>query len=147
VDAIQRIHDQMPSIRVIVLTVFDTDDRIISSIQAGAQGYLLKGAPRGDIFAAIRAVHAGGSLLHPIATTKLLEHLRTPEAEPEALTEREMDVLRLLGRGQTNREIAEALSITERTAKFHVSAIIGKLGASNRTEAVSVAVQRGLISL
>jgi DNA-binding NarL/FixJ family response regulator len=145
VEAIKRIHSQIPAVRMIVLTVFDTDDRIISSIQAGAQGYLLKGAPRSEIFAAIRAVNAGGSLLHPIAITKLLERLRTGAPEVEALTEREMEVLRLLVLGHTNREIGEKLNITERTVKFHVSAINGKLGASNRTEAVSIALQRGLV--
>ncbi len=147
VDAIRQIRERLPNTRVIVLTVFDTGDRIISSIQAGAQGYLLKGAPRGEIFTAIRAVHAGGTLLHPIATSQLVQHLRTPEADPEPLTDREMEVLRLLAQGRTNREIAQTLSITERTVKFHMSALIGKLGAANRTEVVSVAIQRGLINL
>jgi DNA-binding NarL/FixJ family response regulator len=146
-DAIREIQRRVPETRTIVLTVFDTDDRIISAIQAGAQGYLLKGAPRGDIFEAIRVVSAGGSLLHPIATSRLMAHVRAPESPPESLTDREMDVLRLLAQGKTNREIADTLIITERTVKFHVSAIIGKLGATNRTEAVSIAVQRGVISL
>jgi len=148
VEAIHQIHTTLPSVRVIVLTAFDTDDRIISAIQAGAQGYLLKGAPRGEIFNAVRVVSAGGSLLHPLVTTRLLEHIRAPEEPPiEPLTEREMDVLRLVAQGRTNREIAQSLTITERTVKFHVSTILGKLGVTNRTEAVSIAVQRGLISL
>ena len=156
VEAIRQIRNRFPATQIIVLTVFDSGDRIISSLQAGAQGYLLKGAPRSEIFTAIRVVSAGGSLLHPIASAKLLEHLRAPDESKKAavpaptdhlLTEREMDVLRLLAQGKTNREIADSLTITERTVKYHVSSIISKLMSGNRTEAVTIAVQRGLISL
>ena len=156
VEAIRQIRNSFPSTKIIVLTVFDSGDRIISSLEAGAQGYLLKGVPRSEIFAAIRVVSAGGSLLHPIASAKLLEHLRAPDDSKKLaaetpkdplLTEREMAVLRLLAQGKTNRDIADSLTITERTVKFHVSSISSKLGAANRTEAVTLAVQRGLISL
>jgi two-component system, NarL family, response regulator LiaR len=156
VEAIRKIRSTLPDVQMIVLTVFDTGDRIINSLQAGAQGYLLKGAPRSEIFAAIRMVSAGGSLLHPVASAKLLEHVRAPHdnkngtaksQKDQLLTEREMDVLRLLAQGKTNREIADSLNITERTVKFHVGSISSKLGSGNRTEVVTLAVQRGLISL
>ena len=112
------------------------------------QGYLLKGVPRDEIFNAIRVVHAGGALLQPVVASKLLRQV-TRDAQPEAdpLTERELEVLRLMAQGQMNKEIAAALVISERTVKFHVSAILSKLGAGNRTEAVTLAAQQGLIEL
>ncbi|HSJ56011.1 MAG TPA: response regulator transcription factor [Anaerolineae bacterium] len=133
-----------PDARAVVLTAYDTDERIVSAVQAGARGYLLKGAPREEIFRAIRIVHGGASLLQPIVASKLL---RQVSEGIEPLTPRELEVLALLARGATNREIATDLVITERTAKFHVSSILGKLGADNRTEAVALAAQRGLIDL
>jgi DNA-binding NarL/FixJ family response regulator len=148
VEAIKRLHETLPDVRIIVLTAFNTDDKIVSSIRAGAQGYLLKGAPRAEIFNAIRTVAAGGSLLSPVVVSTLLQHVRDPQADtPDALTEREMEVLRLIAQGLANKEIAAQLSVTERTIKAHASAIMGKLGAGNRTEAVRMAVQRGLIEL
>ena len=166
--------------RIIVFTAFDDDDRIIHAIQAGANGYLLKDAPRDEIFKAIRVTNAGGSILQPIVASKLLRHWslqrkeapqqgqdesytqdtpstpmrNTPRTLPdgldapiEELTEREREVLRLLAQGMPNKEIASHLVISERTAKFHVSSIMSKLGATNRTEAVAIAAQRGLITL
>ena len=151
VSALLQMHEQVPGVRVIVLTAFDTDDQIVGAVRAGAKGYLLKGVPRDEIFNAIRVVHAGGSLLQPIVTSKLmlsLEHDGQSQTPPvELLTERESEVLRLLAQGKTNKEIASALYISERTVKFHVSAIMGKLGAGNRTEAVAAAAQRGLVKL
>ncbi len=133
--------------RIIVFTAFDNDERIIHAIQAGADGYLLKGAPREDIFRAMRVALEGGSLLHPFVASKLL-HAVGQQAQPiETLTERELEVLHLLAQGMPNKEIASVLVISERTAKFHVSSIMGKLGATNRTEAVSLAAQRGIITL
>ena len=141
--------------RVIVFTAFDNDERIIAALAAGANGYLLKGAPREDIFHAIRVTMQGGSLLQPVVASKLLRHMeqregvRTSLEQPiyEALTERELEVLHLLAQGMPNKEIAAHLIISERTAKFHVSSIMGKLGATNRTEAVALAAQKGLITL
>ena len=143
--------------RVIVFTAFDNDERIIAALEAGANGYLLKGAPREDIFNAIRVTMQGGSLLQPVVASKLLRHVgqqpvssshSSHQSESyETLTERELEVLGLLAQGMPNKEIAAHLTISERTAKFHVSSIMGKLGATNRTEAVSLAAQRGLITL
>ena len=142
--------------RIIVFTAFDNDERIIAALEAGANGYLLKGAPREDIFNAIRVTMQGGSLLQPVIASKLLRHVGqhtssstvSPQSPSyEALTERELEVLSLLAQGMPNKEIAAHLTISERTAKFHVSSIMGKLGATNRTEAVSLAAQKGLITL
>ncbi len=149
-EALKQIRIAQPEARAIVFTAFDTDERIVSAVQAGAHGYLLKGVPREELFKAIRVVSEGGSLLQPIIASKLLNHVRArhDEAnEPEPLTDREMEVLRLLAQGKSNKEIAATLVISERTVKFHVSSIMGKLGASNRTEAVSIAAGRGLVSL
>src|SRR5712691_1366113 len=148
VEATRRLHQLQPSQRIIVFTAFDNDERIIHAVQAGAVGYLLKGAPREDIFNAIRVTMRGGSLLQPVVASKLLRHMGQPHPLPhEVLTERELEVLSLLAQGMPNKEIAAQLVISERTAKFHVSSIMGKLGATNRTEAVAIAAQRGLITL
>jgi DNA-binding NarL/FixJ family response regulator len=148
-EAIRQIVANHPQSRVLVLTAYDTDERIISAVQAGARGYLLKGAPREELFHAIRLVSQGQSLLHPAVATKLLDRVqsigREPEVEP--LTDREIEVLELVAAGLRNKEIAQRLVITERTVKFHVGVILQKLGAGTRTEAVRIAVQRGLISL
>lgn len=133
--------------RVIVFTVFDTDDRILRAVQAGAQGYLLKGAPREEVYQAIRVVYAGGSLLQPIVASRLLGQVSAKGGSVESLTPREREVLEQLAKGQQNKEIAETLFISERTAKFHVSALMRKLGAGNRTEAVAIAAQKGLIKV
>ncbi len=166
VETIRRLRQQQPNARVIVFTAFDNDERIIHAVQAGANGYLLKGAPRDEIFRAIRVTMEGGSLLQPVVASKLLRHVghqQPPGASSqspnhqnhqnhqllpfEQLTERELEVLNLLAQGMPNKEIASQLVISERTAKFHVSSIMGKLGATNRTEAVSLAAQKGLITL
>ncbi|WP_040444242.1 response regulator [Ktedonobacter racemifer] len=158
VEAIKQLRQRRQNARIIVFTAFDTDERIIHAIQAGADGYLLKGSPRDEIFKAIRLAMEGGSLLQPLVASKLLRHMgqrerennyRTLQGIPrvEELTERELEVLRLLAQGMPNKEIASHLVISERTAKFHVSSIMSKLGATNRTEAVALAAQRGLIEL
>jgi DNA-binding NarL/FixJ family response regulator len=149
VEALRAIRAVRPDVRVVVFTAFDTDELIVGAVQAGAQGYLLKGAPREEIFEAIRVVSAGGSLLQPVVTSKLMQHISRAEEPPlaEPLTDRECEVLGWLAQGKSNKEIAAMLSISERTVKFHVSSIMGKLGAGNRTEAVTMAAQRGLIKL
>ena len=148
VETLLKIRAAQPEVRVIVLTAFDTDDRIMSAVRAGAKGYLLKGVPRDEIFKAVRVVGAGGSLLQQVIAEKLMRHIEGAGEDTafEPLTGREMEVLRLLGQGKTNREIARALVISERTVKYHLSAIMGKLGVTNRTEAVTVAMRRGLIN-
>jgi DNA-binding NarL/FixJ family response regulator len=162
VETIRALRNLEVAPRTIVFTAFDNDERIIHAVQAGANGYLLKGAPRDEIFNAIRVTMQGGSLLQPIVASKLLRHMgqlpqhssgsSTPNTNygglpMETLTERELEVLNLLAQGMPNKEIASHLVISERTAKFHVSSIMGKLGATNRTEAVSLAAQKGLITL
>ena len=144
---LQHLRDHESPVRAIVFTVFDTDDRILSAVRTGAKGYLLKGAPRDQIFNAVRIVAQGRSLLEPVVASKLMEHVNRARNDPDALTPRELEVLPLLARGLLNKEIADTLDITERTVKFHVSSILGKLGAGNRTEAVSIAAQRGLVRI
>jgi DNA-binding NarL/FixJ family response regulator len=147
VAALERLREAGSEARAIVFTAYDTDERILRSLRAGARGYLLKGASRSEIFDAIRTVHSGGSLLQPGVTTRLLEHMSHEQAQPEPLTPRELEVLGLISQGLHNSEIAERLFVTERTVKFHVSSILAKLGADNRTEAVALATRRGLIRM
>lgn len=145
IEAIRRLRAAVPAVQVVVLTAFDTDERIVGALQAGAQGYLLKGAPRAEIFAAIRTVAVGGALIPPVVASKLLRQVRAAD-DPDALTDREREVVQLVAAGFSNRDIADRLSITERTVKFHVSSILAKLGAKNRTEAVRLARDRGLLA-
>jgi DNA-binding NarL/FixJ family response regulator len=150
VEVIKRLRATRPEVKIVVFTAFDTDERILSALQAGAKGYLLKGAPRSELFEAIRIVHRGGSLLQPVVASRLLSQLSGSESatgSAEPLTPREAEVLQLLAQGKPNKEIAAELYITERTGKFHISAILAKLGATNRTEAVTIALQQGLVEL
>ncbi|HEY1014679.1 MAG TPA: response regulator transcription factor [Herpetosiphonaceae bacterium] len=147
VETLQRLRAAGNQARVLVFTAFDTDERILGAVRAGAQGYLLKGTQRDELFNAVRVLHAGGSLLQPIVASRLLQQVRDETPPPPALTERERQVLELLARGQQNKEIAAQLGISERTAKYHVRSLMEKLGAGNRTETVSVAVQHGLVKL
>jgi NarL family two-component system response regulator LiaR len=150
VQAIQLIRGHDAEAKVVVLTAYDTDERILQAVQAGARGYLLKGAPRDDIFRAVRVVNNGGSLLEPAVAGKLLQHvggIMRGDNREEELTPRELDVLTHMARGLRNKEIATELFITERTVKFHANAIYQKLAVGGRTEAVSKALQRGLVRL
>lgn len=138
------------STRVLIFTAFDSDDRIIAALEAGIQGYLLKGVPRAELFQAIRVIYRGGSLLQPIVASKLLQRVsQPPQIEPPIphLTARESEVLQALGRGLQNKEIALLLKISERTVKFHISAMLTKLAVGNRTELVASAARLGLITL
>ena len=147
VEALRRLREAGSTAQTVVFTAYDTDERVLGALRAGARGYLLKGASRADIFSAIRTVNAGGSLLGPNVTNRLLGRLGEDPESANPLTPREVDVLALLARGLKNAEIAESLFISERTVKFHVGSILAKLGASNRTEAVTVAAQRNLVQL
>lgn len=151
VETLRQMKERGLRTQVIVFTAFDTDERILAAIRAGAQGYLLKGAPREEIFKAIRTTHAGGSLLTPVVASRLLRHVSgadaAPAGQPNILTPRERQTLQLLGHGLQNKEIAAQLGVRERTVKFHIAALMRKLGAGNRTEVVARATQGGLLSL
>jgi DNA-binding NarL/FixJ family response regulator len=149
VHVLQRLRENGARTRIIIFTVFDTDERIIAAVEAGAAGYLLKGSPRAQVFDAVRQVAAGGSLLAPVATSAVLRRVRgeLEQAQSPALTPREHNVLSYLARGRSNKQIASTLNISERTVKFHVSSIITKLSAANRTDAVARAAQAGIITL
>ena len=151
VSVLEELDKKGHNVQVIVFTAYDTDERILRALQAGARGYLLKGAPHEELFKAIRVIHQGGSLLEPVVASRLLGHIqRTADSDSSpipALTKRELEVLNLMAKGKANKEIAESLVISERTVKFHVSSIMKKLGVSNRTEAVSNAAQIGIIEL
>jgi DNA-binding NarL/FixJ family response regulator len=142
---IARLLAARPGLRVIMFSAYDLDEYVFGAIRAGARGYLLKGAGGGELVAAIRKVHAGESYLSPSLSTKLVDEMQARGTR--LLTPREMMVLNLMAAGLPNREIAESLAITERTVKFHVTAILNKLGADNRTQAVALAGRRGILRL
>ena len=145
VEAIPQLLGARPGLAVLVFTAYDTDERVLGAVRAGARGYLLKGASADEIARGIRSVHAGGSYLEPRVASKLLAEVTSPHRPASALSERERDVLRLVAEGLPTKQIALNLSISERTVKFHVNSIFHKLGADNRAQAVALAVQRGLL--
>ena len=147
VAAIGAIKQEQPEIEIVAVTSFIEEEKVTSALEAGASGYLLKDAEAEEVAAAIRAAHAGEVHLDAAVARLLARRLRerkTDDAPVEALTERERDVIALLGRGASNKEIASQLFITERTARTHVSNILGKLGLASRTQAALYAVDRGL---
>jgi DNA-binding NarL/FixJ family response regulator len=144
VDAIPKIAEGAPDARVIILTAYDTEDRVLGAIRAGARGYLLKGASAEEIARGIRAVHAGESFLDPRVAAKVLTQMRTPRRST-VLSARERAVLRLVADGRSTKQIADTLGISERTVKFHVRSIMNKLGAETRAQAVAKAGRRGLL--
>src|SRR5262245_35105706 len=131
---------------IVVFTAHDTDDDVFRAIRGGARGYLLKGAAATEIAQAIRQVHAGESFLSPKIAGKLVTDVVRPRGRSGLLSARERAVLRLVAAGLSNRQIGHTLSISERTVKFHVTAIFNKLGAENRAQAVAIAAKRGLLS-
>ena len=147
--AIARIKAAQPEIEIVALTSFIEEEKVTTALEAGATGYLLKDADADDVADAVRAAHAGEVHLDPAVTRLLAQRLRQRKTRPEPvepLTERELEVLSHLGRGSSNKEIATTLSITERTARTHVSNILGKLGLSSRTQAALYAVEHRLVA-
>ena len=142
IEAIIDIHNEFPNARIIVLTTYTGDVQVLRALRAGAQGYILKGHVHRELLDTIRAVHAGQKRIPPEVAAELAEH-----AGESGLTEREMEVLRLIAAGNANKEIAAQLSITEDTVKSRVSSILSKLGANDRTQAVTIAIQRGILHL
>lgn len=142
IDALIGIRAEFPEARIIMLTTFEGDVEILRALEAGARGYLLKSMPPKDLVEAIRQVHAGRKCIPPELAAQLAEHLGD-----ESLTEREIEVLRCVAGGNRNRDIAEQLFISEETVKVHIKHIMGKLGASDRTQAVAIAIRRGIIQL
>ncbi len=144
-EATRRIRELSPDARILVLTTYATDEFIFKALRAGAQGYLLKDASTNELLGAIHSVYAGQTLLAPAVAARLV--IGVSAGGQESLTPRELEVLTLIGQGRSNGEIAAMLAIAPRTAKVHVQNILSKLGATNRTEAVSLAVKQKLISL
>ena len=148
--AIEQILASQPAARILVLTSFEADDKIFPAIRAGALGYTLKDFGPADLVHAIQRVHLGESSLHPAIARKVLQELAHPPQRPptaEPLTEREVEVLRLIAYGESNLEIAEALGISEATVSKHVSHILSKLHLASRTQAALYALREGLASL
>lgn len=135
-----------PPPRVLILTTYESDDQILAAIEAGASGYLLKAAPQAEIVAGIRSVAAGQSALSPQVAVRLVERMRRPDPDAVALTARELDVLRLVATGHSNKQVAVALGIGESTVKTHLLKVFDKLGVADRTRAVTLAMERGLLS-
>lgn len=142
VDAIATIRQDFPDARIVILTTYDTDEDIYRGLQNGAKGYILKDAPLDELLKAIRIVHAGQQYIPPDVGAKLAERLSRPQ-----LSERERDVLRLMAQGKSNQDVAEALHIAENTVKYHVNNILSKLAVGDRTQAVLLALKRGIANL
>jgi two-component system, NarL family, response regulator len=142
VEAIMAICAEFKQARIMVLTTYDGDEDIYRGLQAGAQGYLLKDAKPHELLNAIRMIHSGQKYVPPEVGAKLVQRMNNPE-----LSERELDVLRLMAQGMNNLDIAAALNIGESTVKSHVNRILSKLGVNDRTQAVIVAIKRGIVYL
>jgi len=145
VGAIQAIRALDSGAKILVLTTYDSDADIVRAIEAGATGYLLKDTPREELFRAIRAVAAGDSVLAPTVATRVMSRMRAPEEEK--LSAREIEVLELVAKGASNKEIGESLSVSVATVKTHLIRIYGKLGVDDRTAAVTTALEQGIITL
>jgi NarL family two-component system response regulator LiaR len=147
VEATRQIRAAAPQVRVLVLTAYQDDPYIYGLLDAGASGYILKTAEGGDIVRAVRATAAGQAAIDPVVAPRLIARLTAPPVQTDALTERELAVLRLAARGQTNKQIGAELQISDRTVQNHLANIYAKLNVASRTEAVTVGLQRNLISL
>lgn len=151
VDALRCFREAAPEMHVIIYTSHDDEERIIQAAELGVDGYLLKGCPKEEIISAIRNVNDGGTALESSVASKLMHHMNKrshKNAKPVVnFSKREAQVLELLAAGKKNRDIGKSLFISESTVKFHVHAILSKLDAGNRTEAVSIAAQQGIIDL
>ena len=145
VTAIAQIKTQHQDIQILVLTTYDSDSDILPAVEVGATGYLLKDAPREELFQAIRAAAQGKPMLTSSIAARLMERMRGPTVE--ALTSREIDVLKLVAKGANNKQIASHLYITEATVKSHLIRIYGKLGVEDRTAAVTKALEQGILRL
>ena len=143
--ATAHIQSQLPGTAVLILTTYDTNSDILRAIEAGATGYLLKDTPRDELFAAIRSVAQGKAVLAPTVATRLLRQRKTLAGE--VLSARELEVLSLVARGASNKEVARSLFLSEATVKSHLIHLFGKLGVTDRTAAVTVALQHGLLHL
>jgi NarL family two-component system response regulator LiaR len=146
VGAMRELRRRLPETRVIVLTSFAEDERLLPAIQAGAAGYLLKNVAPPELARAVRAAHAGEALIDPVIAARLVEAIAQPAGEPapERLTAREQEVLALIARGYSNKRIALELGIAEKTVKTHVGHVLAKLGVTDRTQAAVHAVRMGL---
>jgi len=150
IEAIRRIKSENPQVKFIVLTTYDNYEYIFKGLEAGARAYLLKDAPRAELFKAIRAVSRGESLIEPAIAGKVLDRfaeLSRQTQSPEALSERELEVLTLIAKGTSNKFIATNLNIGESTVKTHIQSIFHKLNVSDRTEAVTEAIKKGIVRL
>jgi two-component system, NarL family, response regulator LiaR len=150
VEAIRQIVARQPSARIVVVTSFATDDKVFPAIRSGALGYLLKDSDPEDLVRAIRQAHRGEVVLHPAIAMKVLEEIGRPGQPTKSvdpLSGREVDVLRLVARGMSNREIADSLSVSEATVRTHVSSILSKLHLASRVQATLYALREGIASL
>jgi DNA-binding NarL/FixJ family response regulator len=141
-DTLIAIRGEFPQARIIILTTSDSDGEIQRSLRAGASAYILKSMPKNELLGVIRSVHAGRRHVPPEVAARLAEHLGEDD-----LTDREMEVLRLIRDGYRNKQIADQLSIAETTVNFHIKNLVDKLGANDRTHAVTIAVRRGLLQI
>ena len=150
IEAIRQITSRQEDARILVLTSFTSDDKVFPAIKAGALGYLLKDSEPADLLQAIQQVHRGEPSLHPIIAHKVLQEMQRSSKQvptPDPLTDRELQVLRLVAKGLSNRQIAEQLVVTEATVRSHVSNTLSKLHLANRVQATLYALQEGLTSL
>ncbi len=145
VEATKRIRARHPEVQVLILTTYDSDDDIVRAVEAGAVGYLLKDSPRDDLFRGIQAAARGESVLAATVASRLMGRMRTPPGQ--ALSPRELEVLALVADGNPNKNIARTLFISETTVKTHLAHIFTKLGVDDRTAAVTVALDRGILRL